>query len=287
VTASGVVRSSVAVVVVAAATALTWVALHRPGTGPPERPRVRFELAVDGGEDRVDIVSGTPLVFEISVTTREQTAAMTIGRAGMPWTSLVRLSEIGPAAGRSPSWKTVPIGKPQSMRLDVAADGRPDLVPEWSDEIVIDRRHFHRMRLAIAPETTATLAPGMYEVRAALESGGVTLVSAPVAVTVIAPTDDASRDQLSRNRLAATASYYLQTQRVDDARRAAEELCRVTPQSALAWMMLGDAFAAGERPRDALGAYRRALDLRPRTYEEPTELYDRMAAVAFKLGPSP
>jgi tetratricopeptide (TPR) repeat protein len=135
-----------------------------------------------------------------------------------------------------------------------------------------------------------TVPPGTYEVRAILEgdrrplwSWNGRIESAPFTLSVLASEDSKTRDQLDMDRLIASAEFYLLTHRWDEARRLAEELTLREPTNVGAWVLLGDALDGEGKPQQALNVYQRALAVSPRTYEEPSLLYERLETVLRKI----
>ena len=229
---------------------------------------------------RVEILPGTPLVFVRALSGAKGMAPSRVGSADRPWHSLVRL--IGQQPGQPLPFAVSPLGSPRSVAIS-AGEGELKVTEASADEAVLDADHVHRVGLAASPEAMSGVAPGTYGVRALL-LGESPLESAPV--TIVVREKAPGRDGLERERIARSAEFYLQAKRFEDARRLAQELSSRQPKNPGAWMLAGDALAGLGRPREALAAYRRALAVSPRTYEEPTLLYERMASVLQKIGPA-
>lgn len=81
---------------------------------------------------------------------------------------------------------------------------------------------------------------------------------------------------LESERLAGTTRYYLSAGRSAEALRFAQELATLEPERARSHVLLGDALALQGRTKEALSAYRRAMKLVPRSYDEPELLRQRI-----------
>jgi len=275
------VRQLAVLAFVVVAAWLAWRALVQPAGAP----RAELALRVGSGA-RLDIIPGTPIQFDVYLTTGKGTPSMSVGRLGRPWFSLVRLVDAG--SRRPLPWATVLLETPKTTSVTIADHGGPHFSETTTDVAVVDHDHVHHMSVGTSPETMSAASPGSYEVQAILESDVWSpwgwhgrLESAPVTVTVRKP--EGSEARLENRRLAASARFYLQSRRADDATRLAEQLVDRQPKNGGAWMLLGDALDAGGKPGDALGAYRRALAVAPRRYEPPTPLYERIDAVMRRL----
>jgi tetratricopeptide (TPR) repeat protein len=168
------------------------------------------------------------------------------------------------------------------------ADGRPEMRNETSAVAHLEAgRHVHIMTEAAAPEDTVNLQPGTYRVRAVLETpfwmfwgwrGRV--ASAPVTIVVVDPSKTGDRrNALETQRLMRAGDFYIGVARFEEAARAAREVVKSEPNQIEAHILLGDALVGLERRQEALAAYHRALALVPRSYEQPTLLYERIQSV--------
>jgi len=256
-----------------------------PATRPAEAKRPAgparagmLALRVDSGR-RVELLPGTALVFDVYLAGSKGAAPVTVGRPGAPWHSLVRL--VDDSTRRPLAWAVAPLGSPGSVAFSSPAGGL-EVSGEAGDVATLDHDHVHHLVLAASPEAMSAAAPGTYGVRAILQ-GDSRLESAPVEVVVGTAGDSAVRDRLERERVASSAEFYLEARRFEEARRSSEDLTAREPKNPGAWMLLGDALDGLGKPRDALAAYRRALAVSPRTYEEPTLLYRRISAMWRKL----
>lgn len=245
-----------------------------------QRPALQASLSLSVLDcRRVEVLPGTPLLFEASLSSGRGAAASTLGSSTRPWHSLIRLAGEG---GKPLPWTAVPLGQPRSVAFGTGEGGRPTLAQSSADVAVLDHKHTHRLFLAAAPEAMSGVAPGTYRVRAVVE-GETRLESAPVTVVVREPGSTSDRDRLEEDRLAWSAQFYVWAKRYEEARRSCEDLTRRKPKDPGAWMLLGDALDGLDKPREALVAYQRALAVSPRSYEEPAALYERMVKTSEKL----
>jgi hypothetical protein len=233
---------------------------------------------------RVDVVPGTPLVFQLSIGSSASSASLRVGSRLRPWHTLLRLEGID-SRGRTLSWPSARAGSPRSIQVIRGPDGKPKF---REFDISVARleagRHVHTAILAAGPDETAAVAPGTYRFRAVIETPPWMLwgwrgrqVSQPVTVVVRDPSEAGSkRDALEKQRLQRTADFYLGTERFEEAEKAARQLVAREPDQAHAHVLLGDALIALNRRDEALTAYRRAIALIPASYEEPTMLMNRI-----------
>lgn len=233
---------------------------------------------------RVEIVPGTPLVFQLSIGSSASSASMRVGSRLRPWHTLLRLEGID-SSGRTLSWPSGRAGSPRSTHVIRGPNARPT-VSEFDVSVarLETGRHVHTAMLAAGPDETAAVAPGLYRFRAVLETPSWLLwgwrgrqVSQPVTVVVRdASKAGSKRDTLESERLRRTAAFYISTTRFEEAEKAARQLVARQPDQANAHVLLGDALVALNRHGEALAAYRRAMLLIPPSHEEPTTLVDRI-----------
>lgn len=256
-----------------------WLAMSWRAGAPAAEPVLTVSV---NGADAVDVTPGTPLIFELTLR-GERRGRVSVGSSFRPWHEMMRLED---GDGRPLPWPVSQHGEPKAVavsidggdpRISTVVDAVADL--EW-------QRSTYTVTLAAAPDHTQSLS-GTTRVLAVLDapwwtwsgwSGRVT--SRPVAVNV--PPDAADRGELRLARLALSAEFFLGRQEFEKARAAGEELTRLIPDRAGAHVLHGDALAGLERRDEALTAYRRALDVGPRSYEEPALLLDRMARVSSR-----
>jgi hypothetical protein len=243
---------------------------------------VGLTLLVNHGT-RAEVTPGTPLFFEISLTSGPSSGDVAIGSRWRPWHRLVRLE----ASGAGMPWALTMAGTPRSLSVVRTADARPEITIQADSSPVahLDAgRHVYTLTQVASPEATAAVRPGAYRVRGVLETPPWMLwgwrgrkVSSPVTIVVrdAAKAGD-KRDALEKQRLQRTADFYLGTERFADAENAARQLIAQVPDQANAHVLLGDALIALKRRDEALAAYRRAILLIPPSYEEPTLLMDRI-----------
>lgn len=142
----------------------------------------------------------------------------------------------------------------------------------------------HVATWAVAPENSLDITPGKYLVRSVVETpwwwpasfgwrGSAT--SAPVQVTV-----RAARPGTWDERQAEDATeFYLSAHRFQDAERVALEWTRRSAKSANAFAAFAQALEELGRDTEALAAYRTALQLVPKSPEEPRYLLDKLSAL--------
>jgi hypothetical protein len=230
---------------------------------------------------RIEIIAGTPLIFDVSLTSRTAGSSISIGGGDRPWATLVRLVRAG--SRESIPWPALALGTPLTVQIETARGVAPDIRVVRSDIARIEPGRTNQVALAAAPEATTSVQPGAYEIQAEIEQGywppwrwHGRLTSTSVTVVVRAAGPRGPEEMLERARLALSARYYLAAKRPADAHRAALELVGHDPKSPGAAMLLGDALAALGKNRDAIDVYRVALANSPGAYEPPELLYQRI-----------
>jgi hypothetical protein len=235
-------------------------------------------------QSRTEIVPGAPLVFDVTLTSSPSSAGFTVGSRWRPWHELIRLED---PHGRL-SWPLTPLGLPRSLSRARQTDGRPSVTTHSSPIARLESgRHVHVATQAAVADVTTTLRPGIYRIRAVLETpfwlrwgwrGRVT--STPVTIVVRDPATLGQRAAaLENERLRRTAALDLALERFDAAERAARQLVERQASDVEARLLLGDALAGLNRRREALAEYQRALTAASSTDEEPLAIYDRMQRV--------
>jgi len=272
-------RTTIVVALVAVIAAIGWsVWKWTGGSAPTGRPilslRVNFSRAVT-------IAKGTPLLFDVSLSGSGQEDAIRIGR----WDSLVRVVRAG--SDDSLPWAVTIVGQPRSTRIETAP-GLPRILTERTETALLARGRTHTIVLAAEPESMANATPGTYQITAVLEKGfwppwgwRGRVESAPVTVVV-----SAGGDQFEHERLGLSAQFYLAARRPEDARRVATELVARNRKDPSGWLLLGEAFAALDRQRDALAAYRTALAMSRNKNEAPLLVRARIQEVTQKMAPT-
>jgi hypothetical protein len=242
-------------------------------------------------QSRTEILPGTPLVFDIALTSSPSSAGFTVGSLWRPWHTLIHLED---PHGRL-SWPLTALGQPRSLSSTRQADGRPSVTTHSSPIARLESgRHVHVATQAAVADVTTTLRPGVYRIRAVLETpfwlrwgwrGRVT--STPVTIVVRDPATLGQRAAtLENERLRRTAALDLALERFDAAERAARQLVERKATDVDAHLLLGDALAGLNRRREALVEYQRALTAAGSTDEEPLAIYDRMQRVIFSMAGS-
>lgn len=266
-------RSSGRGLVVLVAT-VAWIAWNVPPASAGSELGVTILV---NSRARMDIVPGTPLIFEIALTGSPSSRGLDVGSRWRPWYELIHLED---ARSRAPlTWTLKSAEPPRSLSVVESADGRPEITTEVASDLahLEAGRQVHTITEAVSPDVTSHLTPGIYRVHAVLETPvwliwgwRGRIVSGPVIVTIADPTTAGNqRAALEAERLTLTSDYYLRFEQFEDAERVARELVQSAPTQANGEMLLGDALAGLNRREDALAAYRRALTLVPPSYEEP------------------
>lgn len=227
------------------------------------------------------LAQGTPVVFDVYLTGTRRGRQTRIGSSASPWHRLVLLEHV--ETKELLPWRTTVLGAPRATEYGFA-EGRPAVTQHDASAARIGGvGRVQKVTIAVAPEDSAPIAPGVYHVRAVLETpfwefrGWRGLVaSAPVTLTIAAG-PGGSDPSLEAARLTESARFYLSAQRFDDAHRAASELLQREPESADAYILIGDALAGSGRNREALEAYWSASRLIPKRYEQPAALRERIS----------
>jgi hypothetical protein len=242
---------------------------------------------------RVELTPGTPLYFEMSITSHPTSPATSLGSRWRPWHRLVRLE----ASGRAGMpWAVASAGPPRALTLVRTADGRPEIRTTTEPSAVVhleQGRQVYTVTEVASPEAMKDIRPGAYRVRAVLETPSWILwgwrgrkVSSPVTIVVRdASKSGEKRAALEKERLARTADFEIAAGRFGEAEQTARQLLAIEPKQAHAHILLGDALVGLKRRDEALAAYRRAMVLLPPSYEEPTLLMDRIQRVVDGMRP--
>ena len=229
---------------------------------------------------RAEIVPGTPLSLQVSISGGRHDAPLRIGSRWRAWHRLIRLERVG--SSEPLPWQARPDGEPRSLEIATDAEGRRGAVSSSGAVAWLDRGRFvHTAMFVASPEETARLAPGEYRVRAVLETPSWEFRGwrgrlASAAVTIVVRAGDALTPSLEAQRLSTSGAYYLRHARYADAQRAADELLRAEPRRVNAHVLRGDALAGLNQKAAALDSYRRALKLMPRSRETPDRILQRI-----------
>lgn len=262
------------------------VARRPPEPPAPEVEEMRWLLSLAvGGAQEIEVLTGTPLLFAVSLTGAGAGPPGRLGAAEKPWHAHVLLERA--ESGEAGSWQAVALA-PHSLVFD--ADGARD---ETAPEALVEADRVHLVTLAIAPEAAAQISAGRYALGAVVVQPGrsgeaARVVSESVAVVVREAVEDpATQAALERRRALGEADFYLRARRFKDAQRAAARLVASDRADASAHMLLGDALAGLQQYEQARGAYRAALGVAGRAPndEPPQALFDRLYEVAERLAP--
>lgn len=265
----------------AALLSMQWIASRRPAATPVLTLRVN-------AASRADIATGAPVIFHVGLAGGRDGRGVTIGEGSHPWATLV--SFVRAESHDELPWRVDSLGRASSTRIGRKADGSLDIQSEQASGASVDGHHLHHARFGVSPETMVSARPGTYRIQAILERGywppwrwHGRVESAAVTVVVRSPADAKDRERLEQERLILSAQYDLARRRWDAAHQAALQLVTRAPKDPALRMLLGDTLAAQGNFRDALGAYRTALKLSPRRYEQPQLLYERIRNASRKL----
>jgi len=234
---------------------------------------VILAVRVDGGFETT-IERGEPLLLEVFLQGKTDTASATLGSASTPWPRLVSLRPDQGAALNAPAV----VGAPRVMGI-VLNQGIPSVLADEDAAIatIAGRQRTYSVALGFPPEFTSSLPAGRQTFRAAL--GEVT--SSPVSVIVTEPTPDRELERLRRS-----ASFSVRAGRFEEGKSIAETVLARQPDDVAANTAIGDAWHGLGRPLEARTAYLKALDaLRSgrQFSEEPEPLFARIREVEGAL----
>ena len=255
-----------------------WFALGRSPAASGSRPGVTLLVNL---ERKLVITAGTPLQIEVSLGSAPSAPGLSIGGWWRPWHEYVHLED--PTNGRAAPWPMQFVSATSSV-VEPGADGSRVISTTGRIATMADGRQVHTVTLVAAPAATAQSPPGVYQLRATVQTPPWQLwgwrgraVSSPVMITVRARDDrKEGLEVLEKQRLKYAAKYYLSVGQPAEARSLAEELLALRTDDPATLILLGDIFTAENEPDRALAEYRRALALLPRSYEEPTRLLERI-----------
>ena len=264
---------SAAVVVLLVVGGVLWTVRGRKQHKASVTEGVIVGLRVDGGSE-TSIERGEPLLLEVFLQGRTDTASATLGTGATPWPRLVSLRRDPDA----PLGEAVMLGPPRTMGI-VLDGGKPSLLPGEDAPIatIVGRQRTYSVVLGLSPEVTSTLPTGRQTIRASV--GAVT--SVPVSVIVTEPTPGRELERLRRS-----AKFSVRAGRYEAGQRIAEDVLAREADDVAAHTTLGDALNGLGRPREARAAYLKALEaLRSsrQFYEEPESLFTRIRAVERDL----
>jgi len=266
-------------VTVGAALAITWVVWRTAASVASHR--LGLTLLVNR-QSRVEITSGTPLIFELSLGSSPSAPAFNVGSHWRPWYTLVRIENLDARAFPSALTK---VGQ-RSVHMVRQADGRQEVTVDSTAIAGLEAgRHVHTLTWVAGPDETSRLQPGTYYVRGVLETpfwmvwGWRGLASSAPTTIIVRARGDGLASELDAQRMARTADYYVGLGKFAEAHAPATELVKLKPREATAHILLGDVLAGLNRRSEALESYHRAMTLLPRSIEEPTLLSRRIDSV--------
>jgi hypothetical protein len=230
-----------------------------------------------------DVAAGTPVTFELFLTGTHAGREIAIGSWLMPWHRLVHFQVM--ETGRSLPWDLERLGVPRSTRYSRRSDGGVTASSESSRSARVQGLTVvHAAAWAVAPEDSLDITPGTYLVRAIVETPWWwpasfgwrgRAASAPVQVTVRAAQPGAWDERQAQD----ATEFYLSARRFPDAERVALEWTRRSAKNANAFAAFAQSLEGLGRDAEALAAYRTALQLVPKSPEEPRYLLDRLSAL--------
>jgi hypothetical protein len=230
-------------------------------------------LRVDGGSE-TSIERGEPLLLEVFLQGRTNTASATLGSAATPWHRLVSLRRDPDAA----LGDAVMLGPPRLTGI-VLDSGKPSLADEDAAIArIVGRQRTYTVALGFPPELTSTLPAGRHTIWAAI--GAVR--SLPVSVIVTEPTTGRELERLRRS-----ARFSVRAGRYEAGKKIAESVLALQANDVGAHTTIGDALNGLGHPLEARAAYLKALEaLRSsrQFYEEPESLFARIREVERELG---
>lgn len=262
-----------AVVVLLLVGAITWFMRDRTRETAAVAEGLIVALRVDGAFETT-IERGEPLLLEVFLQGRTDTASGTFGSAATPWPRLVTLRCDPDVALGDVSM----LGAPRMTGV-VLKGGKPSLLTGEDPAIArIDgRQRTYSVLLGIPSERTSTLPTGRRTITATV--GGV--ASLPVSVTVTEPT--AAREV---ERLRRSARFAVRAGKYEAGKRIAEDVLARQPDDVAGHTTIGDALSGLGRPVEARAAYLKALGaIRSgrQFYEEPASIVDRIRRVEGEL----
>ena len=254
------------------------------GTALDQSPQPSLSLSANGGTGTV-IYRGWPVLLDGSLlgpqalSSDETLAPVLICSASDHWTDAITV-QVRNDKGQLQNW---------AWRLVTSA-------PE---EITIDGETSGQLLWVLAPEATAGIGPGLYQVTAVLDTtrctregawkGSVTSPSVSVGVGAGTPLPESDPPADDKFRLLAYYNFVL-----GDLPRALSENGKVLarhPTDVSALALQGDILAAQADYSGALSAYDRAIEeyykQNPGAEEPPGDLFLKQADVLNKLNPSP
>jgi hypothetical protein len=230
-----------------------------------------------------DVAAGAPVTFELFLTGTHAGREIAIGSWLMPWHCLVHFEEAD--TGRSLRWDLERLGAPRSTQYSRRSDGGVTASSVSSRTArVRGLSVVHAAAWAVAPEDSLDITPGKFLVRAVVETPWWwpasfgwrgRSASAAVQVTVRAAQPGAWDERQAQN----ASEFYLSARRFQDAERVALEWTRRSAKSANAFAAFAQSLEGLGRDAEALTAYRTALQLVPKSPEEPRYLLDRLSAL--------
>jgi hypothetical protein len=247
-------RAAIVLAVIAIVVTLAFWWLRTPAASAT--PVVRVLV---GGLPTATIEAGSPLFVEVFLHGGRAARGPAIGGWLRPWhqSITVTLNRDGQALPLS----FVSTAAPRGRETGADGLGRPTVIDRDRSRADLDGlRRVFRIELAAAPESTRSLAPGAYQLVAAVEPPAWQLwswrgrvQSSPAIVTIT--------NTPSERTAADTAAFLYKTRRFPDAIRVARDWNTRDPKSIGARLILGDALIETGDLDGARDAWETALDL--------------------------
>ena len=252
--------------------------------GAVTTPAADLVLQVNGGA-RVDVTSGTPVFFTVSLTGTAPQPSIRIATTGRPWFAGLRFetADQRPFAPRADR-----LGPPVAYLFDDDPRTPVATAAEQSDALLVDASRVHQIELGLSPDEAARLTAGNYDVRAVLSlttaaAGEIRVTSNAVTIAVATAAAAQPSPAEEKRRLEAAAHFHLRSEKWEDAHRVAVQLVGREDAGAEAHLLLADALNGLRRDEEALAAYSEAAARLPAPKESPDYLFARMESVRQRL----
>jgi len=247
-------------------------------------PAADLVLQVNGGA-RVDVTSGTPVFFTVSLTGTAPGPSIRIATTARPWFAGLRFE----TADEKPFAPRVDqLGPAVAYLFDEDPRTPMATAAEQTNALLVDASRVHQVELGLSPDEAARLTAGSYDVRAVLSlttaaKGEIRVTSNAVTITVATAATAQPSPAEEKRRLESTAHFYLRSEKWEDAHRIAVQLVGREGAGAEAHILLADALNGLRRDEEALAAYYEAAARLPAPKESPDYLIARMESVRQRL----
>jgi len=254
---------------------------------PAAAPAAAAELVLQvNGTAGAELTLGTAVFFTVSLTGTTPEPSLRIGTPARPWYTDVKLET---ADGKPFAVRVDQLGPPRFYRFGKDPAATAPVLPDRSDEVLVDSSRVHQIEFGLSPEESGRLTAGMHGLRAVLNltgapTGEARLISNPVTITVQPAAGASPSPDEEKRRLESTARFYLRSEKWEDAHRIARQLVEREGRDTAAFILLADALSGLKRDHEALAAYQEALASLPKPLNEsPDYLMARMEAARQRL----